>query len=68
MRKIYKNILLTFLSLIIYAGLVYISIAFIESKINCLLWQQSEKEKLIGLIWISFPFIPAIYFLLENKN
>ena len=67
MNKTLKAILLVFLGLIIWSGLVYIAIAFLKAELNPFNWSELTRGTMLFIIFCYIPFIPVMVMSLKDE-
>lgn len=67
MNKILKALMLVFLGLLIWIGLVYIALAFIKAELNPFIWSQTTREIMLFIIFIYIPFTPVMTMSLKDE-
>ena len=67
MKSTIKALALVLLGLIIWSGLVYIALAFIEVEANPFIWHKSIRIVMLGIIFCYMAFTPLLVISLMDE-
>lgn len=67
MNKTLKALVLAFLGLIIWTGLVYIAFAFLKAEVNPFIWEQSTRGGMLVFILCYIAFTPVITMAIKDE-
>lgn len=67
MNKTLKALVLTFLGLIVWSGLVYIAFAFLKAEVSPFIWEQSTRGAMLFFIFCYVAFSPVITMVLKDE-